>query len=250
MENQWSKQEWVQATRNFIESQIRDGFISEKAISSPQQSTPSVTTPTKSPVVSEPVAGKRSLDEIQQELGNCTRCALSQGRKNIVFGVGNPKADLMIIGEAPGADEDAQGEPFVGKAGQLLTDIIKAIGLSRNDVYICNVIKCRPPGNRPPEQGEIEKCSPFLMAQIASVQPKLICTLGKFATQTVLQTERPISSIRGNFQDFNGIPLMPTFHPSYLLRNPAAKKDVWEDMKKLHAEFVKLTGKNIVRKGN
>lgn len=236
MNDQWSRQDWYSASRNFIESQIRDGFMSEV----PQISTPSIKS--ASPV-------RQSLADIQKELGDCTRCPLSQGRKNIVFGVGNPQADLVIVGEAPGRDEDLEGEPFVGAAGKLLTDILAAIGLKRSDVYICNVIKCRPPNNRPPETHEIEKCSPFVQAQIKSIQPKLICTLGKFATQTLLASERPISSMRGNFQDYEGIPLMPTFHPAYLLRNPDAKKDVWEDMKKLHAELVKLTGKNIVRKG-
>jgi uracil-DNA glycosylase family 4 len=239
MGNEWSKQEWFSATRNYIESQIRSGFVSEPIIT--------VQLPTRSETSSKPFL--RDLGQIRADLGDCTRCQLSKGRTNIVFGVGNPKADLVIVGEAPGRDEDIQGEPFVGQAGKLLTDILGAIGLSRSDVYICNVIKCRPPENRPPETEEIEKCSPFLQAQLAAISPKLICTLGKFATQTLLQTQAPISRLRGNFQDYQGIPVMPTFHPAYLLRNPGAKKDVWEDMKKIHAEFVKRTGKNIQRKG-
>lgn len=240
MKEPWSKQEWLTATRNYIESQIRDGHISEvemkqKKTQTAPKSTPSIT-----------VTG--NLEAIRKQLGDCKRCQLSQGRTNIVFGVGNPKADLVIVGEAPGRDEDAQGEPFVGRAGKLLTDIIGAIGLARTDVYICNVIKCRPPNNRPPEPVEIETCSPFMQAQIAAIAPKMICTLGKFATQTLLQTETPISALRGNFHTYLGIPLMPTYHPAYLLRNPSAKKEVWEDMKKIHADLVKLTGKNLVRK--
>ncbi|MEZ4846393.1 MAG: uracil-DNA glycosylase [Bdellovibrionota bacterium] len=239
MENNWSREALIEATRNYIESRLRDGFVSEAPLNLP--SVPKVATRTAA------ISG--SLEQIRSTLGNCTRCALSKGRKNIVFGVGNPKADLVIVGEAPGRDEDQQGEPFVGAAGQLLTDILAAIGLARSDVYICNVIKCRPPNNRPPETDEIEQCSPFVQAQIDAINPKLICTLGKFATQTLLKTERSITSLRGNFQDYKGIPLMPTFHPAYLLRNPEAKKDVWEDMKKIHAEYVTRTGKQIQRKG-
>ncbi len=240
MKEPWSKQEWLTATRNYIESQMRDGHISEVEMKQ---------TKTKAAPKSTPnIVVTGNLEAIRKELGDCKRCQLSQGRTNIVFGVGNPKADLVIVGEAPGRDEDAQGEPFVGRAGKLLTDIIGAIGLARTDVYICNVIKCRPPNNRPPEPGEIEKCSPFMQAQIAAIAPKMICTLGKFATQTLLQTETPISALRGNFHTYQGIPLMPTYHPAYLLRNPAAKKEVWEDMKKIHADLVKLTGKKLVRK--
>ena len=159
------------------------------------------------------------------------RCKLHAGRTNIVFGVGNPDARLMFVGEGPGADEDEQGEPFVGRAGQLLTQIIKAMGLAREDVYIANVVKCRPPGNRNPEPDEIEACSPFLQAQIAAIGPTVIVALGKFAAQTLLQTETPISRLRGQFHSLGGVAVMPTFHPSYLLRNPAAKREVWEDMK-------------------
>jgi DNA polymerase len=148
-----------------------------------------------------------------------------------VFGVGNSDARLMFVGEGPGADEDEKGEPFVGRAGQLLTQIIKAMGLERDDVYIANVVKCRPPGNRNPEPDEIDACSPFLQAQIASIRPTVIVALGKFAAQTLLKTETPISRLRGQFHLRDGIAVMPTFHPSYLLRNPAAKREVWEDMK-------------------
>ncbi len=256
MGNEWSKQEWFSATRNYIESQIRSGFVSEpeltpKTLPRVETSTKALFNPfPKSQIPTQVAKVSGDLVEIRTQLGDCTRCKLSSGRTNIVYGVGNPKADLVIVGEAPGRDEDLQGEPFVGQAGKLLTDILAAIGLSRNDVYICNVIKCRPPNNRPPENDEIEQCSPFLQAQLASIAPKLICTLGKFATQALLQTEAPISRMRGSFQDYKGTPLMPTFHPAYLLRNPGSKKDVWEDMKKLHAELVKITGKNIQRKGS
>ncbi len=171
------------------------------------------------------------LTEIRADLGDCRRCKLHTGRTNIVFGVGSPDARLMFVGEGPGADEDEQGEPFVGRAGQLLTQIIKAMGLAREDVYIANVVKCRPPGNRNPEPDEIEACSPFLQAQIAAIKPTVIVALGKFAAQTLLQTETPISRLRGQFHTFGGVAVMPTFHPSYLLRNPAAKREVWEDMK-------------------
>ena len=171
------------------------------------------------------------LPEIRADLGDCRRCKLHAGRTQIVFGVGHPEARLMFVGEGPGADEDEQGVPFVGRAGQLLTQIIKAMGLSRDDVYVANVVKCRPPGNRNPEPDEIEACSPFLKAQIASIAPVVIVALGKFAAQTLLQTETPISRLRGQFHNLDGVEVMPTFHPSYLLRNPSAKREVWDDMK-------------------
>jgi DNA polymerase len=171
------------------------------------------------------------LPVIRADIGDCTRCKLHQGRTNIVFGVGSPEARLMFVGEGPGADEDEQGEPFVGRAGQLLTQIIKAMGFAREEVYIANVVKCRPPGNRNPEPDEIEQCSPFLHAQIAAIKPVVIVALGKFAAQTLLQTETPISRLRGHFHRMGEVEVMPTFHPSYLLRNPAAKREVWEDMK-------------------
>ena len=174
-----------------------------------------------------------TLAGIQAEIGpDCRRCKLhTLGRKQIVFGVGNPNADLMFVGEAPGADEDQQGIPFVGRAGQLLTKIIEAIGLSRDDVYIANVIKCRPPQNRNPEPDEVDTCEPFLFRQIDAIKPKVIVALGKFGAQTLLRTEDPISRLRGRQFDFRGAKLIPTFHPAYLLRNPASKREVWEDMK-------------------
>jgi uracil-DNA glycosylase len=174
-----------------------------------------------------------TLDQVREELGDCTRCKLHNTRTQIVFGVGNPKADLVFVGEAPGADEDAQGEPFVGRAGQLLTKIIEAMGMRREDVYICNILKCRPPNNRPPETDEIVACQPFLLKQLQAIGPKFICALGGPATQTLLQTKEAISRLRGKFHDYHGIPLLPTFHPAYLLRNPNEKKTVWEDMKLL-----------------
>jgi DNA polymerase len=152
-----------------------------------------------------------------------------------VFGVGNPNADLMFVGEAPGADEDEQGEPFVGRAGQLLTKIIEAIGLRREDVYIANVIKCRPPANRNPEPDEVEQCQPFLFRQIDAIKPRVIVALGKFAAQSLLQTTDPITRVRGRTFTYRGATLIPTFHPAYLLRNPSAKREVWEDMKKVRA---------------
>jgi uracil-DNA glycosylase family 4 len=173
-----------------------------------------------------------SLAAVRADIGDCTRCKLhAQGRTQIVFGVGNPDADLMFVGEAPGADEDVQGIPFVGRAGQLLTKIIEAIDLKREDVYIANVIKCRPPGNRNPEPDEVETCEPFLFQQIDLIKPKVIVALGKFAAQGLLRTLDPISRLRGRVYDYRGAKLVPTFHPAYLLRNPSSKRDVWEDMK-------------------
>jgi DNA polymerase len=174
-----------------------------------------------------------TLEQVREELGDCTRCKLHKTRTQIVFGVGNPKASLVFVGEAPGADEDAQGEPFVGRAGQLLTKIIEAMGMRREDVYICNIIKCRPPNNRTPEADEIVACQPFLLKQLQAIGPKFICALGGPASQTLLQTKESISRLRGKFYDFHGIPLLPTFHPAFLLRNPNEKKTVWEDMKLL-----------------
>jgi uracil-DNA glycosylase len=173
-----------------------------------------------------------ALSAIREDIGDCTRCTLhTLGRTQIVFGSGKPDADLMFVGEAPGADEDLEGVPFVGRSGQLLTKIIEAIGLARDDVYIANVIKCRPPQNRNPEPDEVATCEPFLFRQIDAIKPKVIVALGKFAAQTLLRTEDPISRLRGRLFDYRGAKLIPTFHPAYLLRNQSAKRDVWEDMK-------------------
>jgi uracil-DNA glycosylase len=172
-----------------------------------------------------------ALAVVRADLGECTRCKLHKGRLKLVFGVGNAEARLMFVGEGPGAEEDEQGVPFVGRAGQLLTQIINAMGLERADVYIANVVKCRPPGNRNPEPDEIEQCEPFLMRQMDVIKPAVVVALGKFAAQTLLRTTEPISKIRGRFHRIGDTRVMPTFHPSYLLRNPAAKREVWEDMK-------------------
>jgi len=180
----------------------------------------------------------RSLEELKNAIGDCRRCKLWPGRTHLVFGIGNPKAAVMFVGEGPGRDEDLQGEPFVGRAGQLLTDIItKGMNLRREDVYIANVIKCRPPENRNPEPDEIESCEPFLRRQIDLVKPKVIVALGKFAVQTLLRTKVPIMRLRGSWQDYHGIKLMPTLHPAYLLRNPGDKRLVWEDVKKVLKEL-------------
>ncbi len=187
-------------------------------------------------VVDERDTNGRAVQAVRAELGECTRCKLhGHGRKQIVFGVGNPDADLLFVGEAPGQDEDRQGVPFVGRAGQLLNKIIESIGLTREDVYIANVIKCRPPQNRNPEPDEVEQCEPFLFAQVDAIQAKVIVSLGKFATQALLRSSEPISRLRGRVYDYRGARLIPTFHPAYLLRNPSSKREVWEDMKKVRA---------------
>ncbi len=187
------------------------------------------------PVATLPVftSSAAALAAIKTDIGaDCSRCKLhTLGRRQVVFGVGNPDADLMFVGEAPGADEDIQGIPFVGRAGQLLTKIIEAIGLTRDQVYIANVIKCRPPQNRNPEQDEVETCEPFLFQQIDVIKPKVIVALGTFAARALLRTLDPISRLRGRTYEYRGATLIPTFHPAYLLRNPASKREVWEDMK-------------------
>jgi uracil-DNA glycosylase len=193
-----------------------------------------------SPVHAETLFGEKRIDGdtlplIRDFIGDCTRCKLSRGRTKIVFGAGSPKARLMFVGEGPGRDEDLSGEPFVGRAGKLLTDMIKAMGLQREDVYIANIVKCRPPENRQPEHDEVEACSPFLMRQIDVIRPQVICTLGNTPTQTLLQTTQGISKFRGQWFDFRNTRLLPTYHPAYLLRNPAAKADVWKDLQKVMA---------------
>jgi len=215
-------------TRLYLETQRRLGleFLPAAPVAGPPPAAPAVT-----------------LAEVREELGECTRCKLCRGRTQIVFGVGNPRADLVFVGEAPGAEEDAQGEPFVGRAGQLLTRIIQAIGLRREDVYICNIIKCRPPGNRNPEPDEIAACEPFLLRQLEAIRPKLICALGGPAAHTLLKTKEPISRLRGRLVAFRGIPLLPTYHPAFLLRNPHEKKTVWQDMQLLQRELNRLTGR-------
>jgi len=216
-----------------------EGLPSSASIVSPppveRPTTPPSIGQVPSPVIHEAdvVETHESLEKVRKNLGDCQRCKLGKTRKNLVFGIGNPQARLFFVGEGPGADEDLKGEPFVGDAGKMLNRIITAMGIKREDVYICNVVKCRPPGNRDPEIDEISACSPFLLRQIQSIQPEVIITLGKFATQTLLDTKEPISKLRGKFRDYHGIPLMPTFHPSYLLRsggNSDSFWDVWGDM--------------------
>ena len=184
-----------------------------------------------------PGEGPSDWDALVAEAHDCRKCGLASARKTVVFGVGNPNADLMFIGEAPGRDEDLQGEPFVGRAGQLLTDIIKAMKLTRDDVYIANVIKCRPPENRNPEPDELDACRPFIQRQVELIKPKVIVALGKFGLQSLTEKAYSISAVRGQWLDYKGIKLMPTYHPAYLLRTPAAKKEVWADMKKVMAEL-------------
>jgi uracil-DNA glycosylase family 4 len=213
----------------------------------PETTQPDVPQPAETGPATSTVAAGMSVDvfsspeaaiaAIKTDVGaDCRRCKLhTLGRTQVVFGVGNPQADLMFVGEAPGADEDVQGEPFVGRAGQLLTKIIEAIGMTRGEVYIANVIKCRPPGNRNPELDEVEQCEPFLFRQIDVIKPKVVVALGKFAAQSLLRTTDPITRIRGREYKYRDAILMPTYHPAYLLRNPSAKRDVWEDMKRVRA---------------
>ena len=198
-----------------------------------QSMTPKALVPIPEPFQSEsgvhdPITALRL---IREDIGDCTRCKLhKQGRKQIVFGVGDPNADLMFIGEAPGAEEDMQGEPFVGRSGQLLTNMIKAMGLSREEVYIANIIKCRPPGNRQPETDECETCSPFLLRQIEAIQPKVLVALGAVAAKTLLAVNEPMSQLRGRWFDFHGHKLAVTYHPAFLLRDPRQKKETWKDL--------------------
>jgi DNA polymerase len=191
-------------------------------------------------------AGKNKPDDRERgeafhslslEAANCRQCPLAQTRKNVVFGAGSLSAQVVFVGEAPGADEDEQGRPFVGKAGQLLTNIITAMGLTRKEVYICNILKCRPPGNRTPLPEEIRLCEPFLKRQLSLIAPQIICALGSIAAKALLRTETPISALRGRFQSYEGIKLMPTYHPAYLLRNPSSKKQVWEDIQQVMKEI-------------
>jgi DNA polymerase len=178
-----------------------------------------------------------TLEDVRRDLGDCRRCHLSRTRTRIVFGSGDPNARLVFVGEAPGFEEDRQGLPFVGRAGQLLTKIIESIELRREDVYICNVLKCRPPDNRNPEPLEVETCSPFLRGQLGAIRPAIVCCLGTFAAQTVMGMQVPISKLRGRFHDIDGVRYIATFHPAYLLRNPGKKREVWQDMKQIRAEL-------------
>jgi DNA polymerase len=193
--------------------------------------------PTPALPVDQPADRAASLAAVAAELQGCTRCKLCETRKTIVVGEGNPQAELVFVGEGPGEQEDLQGRPFVGKAGQLLDRMIEAMGLTREQVYICNVVKCRPPGNRNPEPDEIEACSPFLQRQLEILKPKVVVALGKFAAQRLLQTETPITRLRGSFKPYRGAKLMPTYHPAYLLRNPDSKREAWADLQAVAREL-------------
>ena len=224
------------------------GFVEVATISPVQAALPD--TLKAKPIVSAPAASvsvptvvSGGLAAVRQDLGECTRCKLHSGRKTIVFGEGDPGAAIVFVGEGPGQEEDQQGRPFVGAAGQLLTDIIvKGMKLRREDVYICNIVKCRPPNNRNPEPDEIAACEPFLKKQLQAIKPKVIIGLGNVAVKTLLKTKEGITSLRGRWHQYEGIPLMPTFHPAYLLRTPGDKRLVWDDIKKVLAELDKLRG--------
>jgi uracil-DNA glycosylase len=220
--------------RAFLEAQIRERLVYYRSITA-------VGFPRREPAADESEAPRdetavvrqrdESLEEVRADLGECKRCRLNEKRSHIVFGTGNPKAGLMFIGEGPGHEEDRQGLPFVGAAGQLLTKIIHAIDLTREDVYITNVVKCRPPNNRDPEPDEVEACRPFLDRQIESIRPRVICALGRVAALNLLRTDEGITRIRGKIYSYRGAKLVPTYHPAFLLRNPAKKRECWEDMK-------------------
>ncbi|MFN7950979.1 MAG: uracil-DNA glycosylase [bacterium] len=210
------------------------GTVAPQATDAP--TAPELGSPVQQLDARRPPVERRSLADVQAELGDCTRCKLHKGRTKLVFGTGNPHADIVFVGEGPGEDEDKQGEPFVGRAGQLLTRIIEdGMGLARSDVYICNIVKCRPPQNREPERDEIDACLPFLAQQIAAIGPKVVVTLGRPSTSTLLGRAVSISSVRGKWFDYRGVPLMPTFHPAYVLRRytPEVRRQVWEDMKEV-----------------
>jgi uracil-DNA glycosylase len=234
--------------RTHLEARARSGALgvpSRRPGPGPAASPPTLAAAPPAPApVSPPLApgrgGAQALRVVREELGECTRCKLSGGRKQIVFGVGNPQADLVFVGEAPGADEDEQGEPFVGAAGQLLTRMIAAMGFQRSDVYICNVIKCRPPYNRNPEPDEVAACEPFLKQQLAALRPRMLVALGKFAAQALCRETTPITRLRGNLRSYEGIPVMPTYHPAYLLRTPEAKRQAWQDLQAVLAELAKI----------
>jgi uracil-DNA glycosylase family 4 len=232
----------VAGFRTQLEARVRSGALgvgrgtTRRAVAAPL---------TEAPVAATPLPSGRAvplgaLQVVRDELGDCTRCKLSGGRKNIVFGVGNPQAQLVFVGEAPGADEDLQGEPFVGAAGQLLTKMIAAMGYQREDVYICNVLKCRPPFNRNPEPDEVQSCEPFLKKQLAAIAPRMIVTLGKFASQAICREDTPITRLRGNWRTYEGITVMPTYHPAYLLRTPEAKRQAWADLQAVNAALARM----------
>lgn len=223
----------IAAVKSYIELEKESG-IDEYMFASVLKNRSLQANPVRHPIVS-PI----TLDALKKEVSGCKSCGLYKTRLTVVFGAGDPKAKLMFIGEAPGHDEDVQGLPFVGRAGQLLTKIIEAMGYKREDVYIANILKCRPPDNRAPLPAEILACADNVKRQVEIIRPKVICTLGKFASQTLLKTETPITALRGKFCEYNGVKVMPTFHPAYLLRNPQDKTLVWEDMKNIKKELAK-----------
>ena len=226
----------VTTTREYIEEQVQLGFldIDEETKGTVDQQNFFQDNDLKT---REPLYTGLNLENLKMEALYCHKCQLDQSRTHVVFGIGNQKADLMFVGEAPGAEEDRTGKPFVGRAGQLLTKIIQSIGLTRDDVYIANVLKCRPPSNRNPKLNEIEQCEPYLLRQIELIKPKVICALGTFAAQILLRTDERISKLRGDFYSYHGTKVMPTYHPAYLLRNPENKRQVWEDIQKVMAEL-------------
>ena len=235
-------QETLGALRGYLEELIEtgvDGLPLATGGETPETALPGMVSG------ASPEPGMETLADIRLELGECRRCSLGEGRTNLVFGVGNPHARLVFVGEAPGRDEDLRGEPFVGEAGQLLTNIIQAMGFERSEVYICNVLKCRPPNNRDPQPAEVEACGSFMFRQVRAIGPQVVVALGRFAAQTLLSTKAPISQLRGQFHDYHGIPLMPTYHPAALLRDASLKRDVWDDMK----QVMKALGKEVKGKG-
>lgn len=236
---------WKQTTLPVIApSSLSPMPASTRPVSVHATSKPPMPASTEDPISLHPASNPdatSALAAVRAELGDCRRCKLCDGRTNIVFGVGDPNAALMFVGEAPGEDEDRQGVPFIGRAGQLLTKMIVAMGLSRETVYIANIVKCRPPSNRNPQPDEITTCSPFLYQQIQAIRPKIICALGTFSAQTLLGVQTPISALRGHFHPLPQFPdtirVMPTYHPAYLLRSPGEKKKVWDDLQKIMAEL-------------
>lgn len=218
----------IAALKSHVEEQMELGFLE---VPSSRKSRP------QGEREADPMVMYESMEDLRAAVENCRACPLHESRTNVVFGAGNEDARLVFVGEAPGADEDRQGQPFVGRAGQKLTQIIEAIGLSRPEVYIANVLKCRPPGNRNPLPEEIRACEPHLIEQLRLMKPKVICALGTFAAQTLLRTNQSISRLRGRFHTYQNVKLMPTYHPAYLLRNPKSKRQVWEDVQMVRAEY-------------
>jgi DNA polymerase len=249
----WHLDEAIAAqAREIFARRIEESGVVEAAEAADGLKAPEVADGARAPEVAGSAAAPTTSDTAdnaavlarldREEVSVCTRCKLHEGRTKTVFGVGNPQADLVFVGEAPGRDEDLQGEPFVGMAGKLLTKILSAIGFEREDVYICNVLKCRPPQNRDPQPDEVAQCEPYLLRQLEILQPKVICALGRVAAQTLLQTRESLTRMRGRVHDYHGIPMMVTYHPAALLRNPNWKRPTWEDVQKLRALHDELVG--------